>query len=107
MSRSGSRTLPAALVTLISLAPPLSAQQIAPPAEALQGRQVVLVTGSTSGLGREVALAMGQRGAHVIVHGRNRDRGLEVVEEIAAGPGTATFYAADFASMALGRQRTP
>jgi NAD(P)-dependent dehydrogenase (short-subunit alcohol dehydrogenase family) len=72
----------------------------APSAEALEGRQVVLVTGSTSGLGREVALAMGERGAHVIVHGRNRDRGMEVVEEIEAGLGSAAFYAADFGSLA-------
>jgi NAD(P)-dependent dehydrogenase (short-subunit alcohol dehydrogenase family) len=62
------------------------------------GQQVVLVTGSTSGLGREVALRMGLRGAHVIVHGRNRERGMEVVQEINAGPGTARLYAADFAS---------
>jgi NAD(P)-dependent dehydrogenase (short-subunit alcohol dehydrogenase family) len=63
-------------------------------------RQVVLVTGSTSGLGREVALALGARGAHVIVHGRDRERGLAVVEEIrAAGRGTATFYAADLGSL--------
>jgi len=61
-------------------------------------RQVVLVTGSTSGLGREVALRMGGRGAHVIVHGRNRERGLEVVAEIEAeGAGSAVFHAADFA----------
>ena len=84
---------------------PLTAQEImsepaAPSAQALEGRQVVLVTGSTSGLGRGVALAMAGRGAHVIVHGRNRDRGMEVVEEITDGPGSATFYAADFASLA-------
>jgi short-subunit dehydrogenase involved in D-alanine esterification of teichoic acids len=95
-----------ALATLLALtAPPLTAQQImsepaAPSAQALEGRQVVLVTGSTSGLGREVALAMAERGAHVIVHGRNRDRGMEVVQEITEGPGSAAFYAADFASMA-------
>jgi NAD(P)-dependent dehydrogenase (short-subunit alcohol dehydrogenase family) len=75
-------------------------QPPAPRPAALEGRQVVLVTGSTSGLGREVALAMGERGAHVIVHGRNRARGLEVAQEIQAGPGTASFYAADFASLA-------
>ena len=111
MPRSRSSTLPTyfalpALVTGLALtAPPVTAQQItsepaAPSAQALEGRQVVLVTGSTSGLGREVALAMAERGAHVIVHGRNRDRGMAVVEEIASGPGSATFYAADFASMA-------
>ena len=59
------------------------------------------MTGSTNGLGREVALAMAARGAHVIVHGRNRERGLEVVERIgAAGAGSASFYAADLGSIA-------
>jgi NAD(P)-dependent dehydrogenase (short-subunit alcohol dehydrogenase family) len=75
-------------------------QPPAPSPTALEGRQVVVVTGSTSGLGREVALAMGERGAHVVVHGRNRARGLEVAQEIQAGPGTASFYAADFGSLA-------
>ena len=64
-----------------------------------QENQVVLVTGSTSGLGREVALRMAARGAHVIVHGRNEERGAEVVAEITAGGrGSARFYRADFAS---------
>jgi NAD(P)-dependent dehydrogenase (short-subunit alcohol dehydrogenase family) len=61
------------------------------------GQEIVLITGSTSGLGREVALRMGQRGAHVIVHGRDRERGMAVVAEINAGTGSARFYAADFA----------
>jgi len=44
---------------------------------------------------------MGALGAHVIVHGRSEERGMEVVREItAAGPGTARFYRADFASFA-------
>ncbi len=69
------------------------------PVRAAVGQQVVLVTGSTSGLGREVALRMGALGAHVIVHGRNEERGAQVVSEImAAGPGSARFYRADFAS---------
>ena len=60
---------------------------------------MVLVTGSTGGLGREIALRMGSRGAHVIVHGRNRERGIEVVSEIeATAAGTARFYEADFAN---------
>ena len=41
---------------------------------------------------------MGARGAHVIVHGRDEQRGMAVVDEINAGPGSARFYAADFAS---------
>jgi NAD(P)-dependent dehydrogenase (short-subunit alcohol dehydrogenase family) len=64
-----------------------------------QESRVVLVTGSTSGLGREVALRMGALGYHVIVHGRNRERGLEVVGEIEAdGRGSARFFQADLAS---------
>ncbi len=63
------------------------------------GQQVVLVTGSTSGLGREVAGRLGSMGYFVIVHGRNRERGMEVVEAIESeGIGNARFYRADFAS---------
>ncbi len=61
--------------------------------------RVVLVTGSTSGLGRELALRFGRAGAHVIVHGRNVERGNEVAAAIEAeGAGSARFYQADFAS---------
>ena len=74
------------------------------PAVARPGQQVALVTGSTSGLGRELALRLGARGDHVIVHGRNEERGAEVVDAInAAGPGSARFYRADLASMAAVR----
>ncbi|MCY4646198.1 MAG: SDR family NAD(P)-dependent oxidoreductase [Gammaproteobacteria bacterium] len=62
---------------------------------------MALVTGSTSGLGRELALRLGARGDHVIVHGRNEERGAEVVDAInAEGPGNARFYRADLASLA-------
>ena len=77
-------------------APTVDAQSPARPAP---GQEVVLVTGSTSGLGREVAFRLGSQGAHVIVHGRNRERGMEVVGLInSEGTGSARFYAADFAS---------
>jgi NAD(P)-dependent dehydrogenase (short-subunit alcohol dehydrogenase family) len=67
--------------------------------------QTVLITGSTDGLGREVALMLGSAGAHVLVHGRNAERGNAVVAEIArGGKGTARFYAADLASFAQVRQ---
>ena len=62
-------------------------------------RRVILVTGSTSGLGHAVALKLASTGSHIIVHGRNRERGLEVVNEIEQeGIGSAKFYAADLAS---------
>ncbi len=63
--------------------------------------QVVLVTGSTDGLGHEVALRIAALGAHVIVHGRNVERGQGVVAEIERdGRGSARFYRADLASLA-------
>jgi NAD(P)-dependent dehydrogenase (short-subunit alcohol dehydrogenase family) len=63
------------------------------------GQQVVLVTGSTSGLGREVARRLGALGHFVIVHGRNRERGMAVVDAIQSeGIGNARFYAADLSS---------
>lgn len=61
--------------------------------------RVILVTGSTDGLGREVALRAARTGAHVIIHGRNEERGREVVREIEEeGAGSAAFYSADFGS---------
>jgi NAD(P)-dependent dehydrogenase (short-subunit alcohol dehydrogenase family) len=63
-------------------------------------QRVILITGSTDGLGREVALRVSRTGAFVIVHGRNRARGDSVVEEIRSNGGYARFYAADFASLA-------
>jgi NAD(P)-dependent dehydrogenase (short-subunit alcohol dehydrogenase family) len=61
---------------------------------------VALVTGSTDGLGRELALRLAADGMHLIIHGRNTERGAEVVAAIeAAGTGSARFYPADFASL--------
>ena len=57
----------------------------------------VLVTGSTSGIGRVTACSLGRLGAHVIVHGRNAEAGGAVVDEIEDSDGTAEFVRADFA----------
>ena len=63
-------------------------------------RQVILITGSTDGLGREVARRLAATGAHIIVHGRNRERGEGLVAEIErAGQGSAAFYPADLGSL--------
>jgi NAD(P)-dependent dehydrogenase (short-subunit alcohol dehydrogenase family) len=67
---------------------------------ALRGT-TALVTGSTDGLGKELARQLGALGAFVIVHGRNAERGAQVVRAIrGAGPGDAVFYRADFGSLA-------
>jgi 3-oxoacyl-[acyl-carrier protein] reductase len=57
----------------------------------------VLVTGSTSGIGKHVALMCAREGARVAVHGRDAARGAALVETIAAAGGDAVFVAADVA----------
>lgn len=90
----------AALVSGLALGSRVAAADEIP---SMKGK-VALVTGSTDGLGRLVALKLAQAGAHVIVHGRNRERGEAVQHEIdALGLGGAMFYAADFSSMAAVR----
>jgi len=41
-----------------------------------------LVTGSTGGIGREIAIELATEGADVVVNGRSKDKGEEVVEII-------------------------
>ncbi|MEJ2239055.1 MAG: SDR family oxidoreductase [Gemmatimonadales bacterium] len=82
-------------VAMLVIGPKVEAQ-----AHPRPNQRVTLITGSTSGLGREVARRLASQGDHVIVHGRNRERGLELVAEIESeGKGSARFYVADFASL--------
>ena len=64
-----------------------------------EGR-TALVTGSTDGVGRAVAQMLGREGFRVLVHGRDRERGKAVIDEIAGAGGTAEFLRADLASLA-------
>jgi NAD(P)-dependent dehydrogenase (short-subunit alcohol dehydrogenase family) len=71
----------------------------APPLPDMKGK-VVLVTGSTDGLGRDVARRLAAAGAHVLVTGRSVERGEALVDEIVkSGKGSAKFYRADLASL--------
>ena len=58
-----------------------------------------LVTGSTSGIGRGAALALGRLGADVVVHGRDDAAGAELVDELTASGSDARFVRADFADV--------
>ncbi|MPW06432.1 SDR family NAD(P)-dependent oxidoreductase [Paraburkholderia sp. CNPSo 3155] len=62
--------------------------------------KLALVTGSTDGLGRSVAKRLAAQGAHVLIHGRNMERGEYMVREIAGAGGKATFYPADLSTFA-------
>ena len=57
--------------------------------------EVAVVSGSTSGLGKEIARQLSYEGAAVLVTGRNEERGRAVVDEIVEGGGRAAFLAAD------------
>jgi NAD(P)-dependent dehydrogenase (short-subunit alcohol dehydrogenase family) len=71
----------------------------APPLPDLTGK-VVLITGSTDGLGRDAARRIAAAGAHVLVTGRSVERGDSLVAEITkSGKGSAKFYRADLASL--------
>jgi NAD(P)-dependent dehydrogenase (short-subunit alcohol dehydrogenase family) len=56
-----------------------------------------LVTGSTAGIGRAIAVEFARQGAHVAVTGRDRGRGDDAVATIAAAGGQACFLPADLA----------
>jgi meso-butanediol dehydrogenase/(S,S)-butanediol dehydrogenase/diacetyl reductase len=55
----------------------------------------VLVTGSTAGIGKHVALMCAREGARVAVHGRNAERGKAVVDAIRSAGGEAVFISAN------------
>ena len=70
----------------------------------LDGR-TILITGSTDGVGRQVALTLAAAGANVLVHGRNAQRGQLVLDAIrTTGNGRGRFYVADFSSLTQVRE---
>jgi NAD(P)-dependent dehydrogenase (short-subunit alcohol dehydrogenase family) len=56
-----------------------------------------LITGTSSGLGRQLARALGERGWTVLAHGRDSDRVAHLVDELG---GAARPYIADLSSLA-------
>lgn len=57
--------------------------------------KIVLVTGATSGLGRDGAIAFAAAGATVIATGRRESEGKETLRRIQAAGGTGFFLTAD------------
>jgi len=60
--------------------------------------KTALVTGATAGIGRAVAVRLAENGAEVVVHGRDAQRGAELVSAIAERGGRARFVAADLSA---------
>src|SRR5215211_7305373 len=63
--------------------------------------RVILVTGATDGLGRQVARDLADQGATVLLHRRNRKKGETYLSEIrsATGNDKLKYYNADFSSL--------
>jgi NAD(P)-dependent dehydrogenase (short-subunit alcohol dehydrogenase family) len=58
-------------------------------------KQVVLITGALTGIGRAAALAFAKRGARLVVAGRRDDAGETLVKELRAFGSEAEFVKAD------------
>src|SRR5947208_8335436 len=63
-----------------------------------------LITGGTSGIGRAAANKLAQLGVHVIVVGRNAERGEKTVAEIRAAGGRADFISSDLRDASSARE---
>jgi NAD(P)-dependent dehydrogenase (short-subunit alcohol dehydrogenase family) len=63
-----------------------------------------LVTGGTSGIGRATADKLAQLGVHVVVVGRNEERGEKTVAEIRSAGGKADFIASDLRNASSARE---
>lgn len=63
----------------------------------LEGK-IALITGATSGMGRATAYKFAAEGAHVIVVGRNEERGTEVCRTIMKEGGCAKLFLCDVSS---------
>jgi NAD(P)-dependent dehydrogenase (short-subunit alcohol dehydrogenase family) len=61
--------------------------------------KVVIVTGSTKGIGPHTARAFAGEGAQVVITGRSRQQGEAVAEQIRDGGGQAVFLAADLTKL--------
>lgn len=69
---------------------------------ALNGK-TSLITGSTSGIGRATAIASAERGARVLIVGRDDQRARDVVAEIEGKGGSATFRLTALSDLASAR----
>ena len=63
--------------------------------------QIILITGSTDGIGKLTALKLAHQNAQVLIHGRNKEKVHKVVDEIKTQSGNKKIkgFTADFSSL--------
>ena len=63
--------------------------------------KIVLITGSTDGIGKQIALELAHKGAKVLIHGRDLKRGKVVANEITNRTNNPNIdlYISDFSSL--------
>ena len=57
--------------------------------------KIAVITGATSGIGREIAKTFAANGMKVVIGGRNAERGAKIVADIVNKGGEATFVQGD------------
>lgn len=64
-------------------------------------RQTILVTGATDGIGRQTAWTLARMGAKVLIHGRDKQKGIRVMDEFTRDTcnENLSLYIADFSSL--------
>ncbi|MFT3964783.1 MAG: SDR family NAD(P)-dependent oxidoreductase [Sphingobium sp.] len=62
------------------------------------GGKTALITGSSAGIGRGIAMTLAREGASVVVHGRNVERTEEIASAIRSAGGTAFVATGDLAT---------
>lgn len=68
-------------------------------ADTVVAMRTVVVTGSSSGIGKETAIALARQGFHVVAAGRSETRTRSVVETITAEGQSAEFAQLDLSSL--------
>ena len=58
-------------------------------------KKIAFISGSTSGLGRELSIQLAKNGYHILIHGRNQNKLNNLYDEIKSLEGTSTIINLD------------